>query len=263
MVTRSLPDVGEVGGGGPSRVQLMGTSARGSTVERWASGRTARSPSACTRPPTPPPVHWSGSCSGPGNGPTIITTGVGGPGSLTRSGMPPRRVWPWGVAVTQLREGGFDIRDEAVARLSPFLRHHINMLGRHSFRLPDLPGDLRPLRAMDAAADPARPPGGKRDDLRAQRDDGANAHIVPTERSFGVDVVSDVDALGGERLPHGCRVLPAPAGIVRVENVFMWERACSMRVRVLRWGAWCSSCPAGSSVWPCSRRAGEGRLVSR
>ncbi len=126
--------------------------------------------------------------------------------------MPPRRVWPWGVAVTQLREGGFDIRDEAVARLSLFLRHHINMLGRHS---------------------------------------------------FGVDVVSDVDALGGERLPHGCRVLPAPAGIVRVENVFMWERACSMRVRVLRWGAWCSSCPTGSSVWPCSHRAGEGRLVSR
>jgi hypothetical protein len=33
-----------------------------------------------------------------------------------------------------------------VARLSPFVRHHINMLGRYSFRLPDLPGGLRPLR---------------------------------------------------------------------------------------------------------------------
>lgn len=38
-----------------------------------------------------------------------------------------------------------------VARLSPFVRHHINMLGRYSFSLPDLPGGLRPLRAPDAA----------------------------------------------------------------------------------------------------------------
>jgi hypothetical protein len=26
------------------------------------------------------------------------------------------------------------------------VRHHINMLGRYSFQLPDLPGGLRPLR---------------------------------------------------------------------------------------------------------------------
>jgi hypothetical protein len=31
------------------------------------------------------------------------------------------------------------------------VRHHINMLGRYSFRLPDLPGGLRPLRDKDAA----------------------------------------------------------------------------------------------------------------
>ena len=30
------------------------------------------------------------------------------------------------------------------------LRHHINMLGRCSFQLPDLPGGLRPLRDRDA-----------------------------------------------------------------------------------------------------------------
>ncbi|WP_406116485.1 hypothetical protein [Streptomyces sp. NBC_01014] len=36
-------------------------------------------------------------------------------------------------------------RHEDVARLSPFVRHHINMLGRYSFQLPDLPGGLRPL----------------------------------------------------------------------------------------------------------------------
>lgn len=54
------------------------------------------------------------------------------------------------AAVQQLREEGFDVRDEDVARLSPFVRHHINMLGRYSFQLPDLPGDLRPLREPDA-----------------------------------------------------------------------------------------------------------------
>ncbi|MER5432193.1 hypothetical protein [Streptomyces sp. NPDC002588] len=34
---------------------------------------------------------------------------------------------------------------------SSFVRHHINMLGRYSFRLPDLPGGLRPLRDKDDA----------------------------------------------------------------------------------------------------------------
>jgi hypothetical protein len=41
-----------------------------------------------------------------------------------------------------------------VARLSPpFVRHHINTLGRYSFQLPDLPGGLRPLRDKEAADD--------------------------------------------------------------------------------------------------------------
>ncbi len=55
------------------------------------------------------------------------------------------------AAVTRLRADGFDVRDEDVARLSPFVRHHINMLGRYSFQLPDFPGGLRPLREADAA----------------------------------------------------------------------------------------------------------------
>ncbi|MBC9713484.1 Tn3 family transposase [Streptomyces sp. TRM66268-LWL] len=54
------------------------------------------------------------------------------------------------AAVNQLRADGFDVRDEDVARLSPFVRQHINMLGRYSFQLPDLPGGLRPLRDPDA-----------------------------------------------------------------------------------------------------------------
>jgi hypothetical protein len=54
------------------------------------------------------------------------------------------------AAVTQLRVDGFDVRDEDLARLSPFVRQHVNMLGRYSFQLPDLPGGLRPLRGPDA-----------------------------------------------------------------------------------------------------------------
>lgn len=55
------------------------------------------------------------------------------------------------AAVNQLRADGFDVRDEDVARLSPFVRHHINMLGRCSFLLPEMPGGLRPLRDPERA----------------------------------------------------------------------------------------------------------------
>ncbi|MGW7823556.1 Tn3 family transposase [Streptomyces puniciscabiei] len=57
------------------------------------------------------------------------------------------------AAVNQLRADGFDVRDEDVARLSPFVRHHINMLGRYSFHLPELGGGLRSLRDLDAQDD--------------------------------------------------------------------------------------------------------------
>ncbi len=55
------------------------------------------------------------------------------------------------AAVNQLRVDGFDVRDEDIARLSPFVRHHINVLGRYSFQLPDSPRGLRPLRDPDSA----------------------------------------------------------------------------------------------------------------
>ena len=55
------------------------------------------------------------------------------------------------AAVTQLRADGFEVRDEDVARLSPFVRHHVNVLGRYSFQLTELPGGSRPLRDKDAA----------------------------------------------------------------------------------------------------------------
>ena len=44
--------------------------------------------------------------------------------------------------------------DEDVARLSPFARDHLNVVGNYTFALPDL-GDagFRPLRDPDAADD--------------------------------------------------------------------------------------------------------------
>jgi TnpA family transposase len=51
-------------------------------------------------------------------------------------------------ALNQLRAEGCPVRDDDVARLSPLLHEHINMLGRYSFSVPDAvaKGELRPLR---------------------------------------------------------------------------------------------------------------------
>ena len=45
---------------------------------------------------------------------------------------------------------GFDVREADITRLSPFVRHHVNMLGWSCFHLPDLPRGLRPLREPGA-----------------------------------------------------------------------------------------------------------------
>lgn len=52
------------------------------------------------------------------------------------------------AAVDQLKAEGFDVRDEDKARLSPVLHDHINMMGQHSFAMPEAvaKGGLRPLR---------------------------------------------------------------------------------------------------------------------
>ena len=52
------------------------------------------------------------------------------------------------AALDQLRADGDTVKDEDVARLSPLLHEHINMLGRYSFSVPDAvaKGELRPLR---------------------------------------------------------------------------------------------------------------------
>ncbi len=49
------------------------------------------------------------------------------------------------AALEQLRRDGFQVRDEDVARLSPLIYSHINMLGQYSFSVPDavIKGKLR------------------------------------------------------------------------------------------------------------------------
>jgi len=50
------------------------------------------------------------------------------------------------AALDQLRAQGHPVLDADVARLSPLIRKHLNVHGRYSFLLPELPGDLRSLR---------------------------------------------------------------------------------------------------------------------
>jgi TnpA family transposase len=59
------------------------------------------------------------------------------------------------AVLKQLRKEGYPVRDEDVARLAPTIRAHINVMGRHSFVMPEsvARGELRPLR--DPAIDDA------------------------------------------------------------------------------------------------------------
>ena len=52
------------------------------------------------------------------------------------------------AALKQLRLEGYPVREADVARLSPLVHDHINMLGRYSFAMPETVarGELRPLR---------------------------------------------------------------------------------------------------------------------
>jgi hypothetical protein len=52
------------------------------------------------------------------------------------------------VAFNQLRLEGHAVGEADVARLSPLVHDHINMLGRYSFAMPEtvVRGELRPLR---------------------------------------------------------------------------------------------------------------------
>lgn len=52
------------------------------------------------------------------------------------------------ATLAQLRQEGYPVRNEDVARLSPLIYEHINLLGRYLFTLPEAvaKGELRPLR---------------------------------------------------------------------------------------------------------------------
>ena len=49
-----------------------------------------------------------------------------------------------------LRADGYPVRDEDVARLSLYVRRHLNVDGHYSFQLPDLAGRRRALRDPDS-----------------------------------------------------------------------------------------------------------------
>ncbi|MER5322936.1 Tn3 family transposase [Streptosporangium roseum] len=53
-------------------------------------------------------------------------------------------------ALRQLRAQGYPVLDDDVARLSPFIRRHINVHGRYSFQRPQLGAGRRALRDPDA-----------------------------------------------------------------------------------------------------------------
>jgi TnpA family transposase len=57
-------------------------------------------------------------------------------------------------ALRALRAQGYQVRDEDVARLSPFVRKHINVRGRYSFYRPASGDRRRPLRDPEAPDDP-------------------------------------------------------------------------------------------------------------
>ena len=50
------------------------------------------------------------------------------------------------AALDQLRTQRYPVLDDDVARLSPFVRQHINVHGKYSFLLPELPNGSRQLR---------------------------------------------------------------------------------------------------------------------
>jgi len=58
------------------------------------------------------------------------------------------------AALETLRAQGYLVLDEDLARLSPFVREHLNVVGNYTFALPDLgKSGIRPLRDPDTAGE--------------------------------------------------------------------------------------------------------------
>lgn len=58
-----------------------------------------------------------------------------------------------GHAIQQLRATGYAVLDADVARLSPYMRRHINFHGHYSFAFTNIGGARRALRDPDAPDD--------------------------------------------------------------------------------------------------------------
>ena len=58
-----------------------------------------------------------------------------------------------GAALARLRDQGYPVREEDVARLSPLGHAHLNVLGRYTFTTSAPTAGLRPLRDPDSAGD--------------------------------------------------------------------------------------------------------------
>jgi hypothetical protein len=71
------------------------------------------------------------------------------PGGRHRIGSPHAPPVSHGTLRWSDRPPAPTVDDADVARLSPLTRRHLNVHGRYSFTLPDLPGGLRPLRDPD------------------------------------------------------------------------------------------------------------------
>jgi hypothetical protein len=57
------------------------------------------------------------------------------------------------AALARLRADGYPVAGEDVARLSAYIRHHLNVEGHYSFQLPELIGTRRALRDPDTPDD--------------------------------------------------------------------------------------------------------------
>ena len=54
------------------------------------------------------------------------------------------------IALDRLRADGYPVADEDVARLSPYMRRHLNVHGHYPFHLPEMGGGRRALRDPDS-----------------------------------------------------------------------------------------------------------------
>lgn len=155
------------------------------------------------------------------------------------------------TAVNQLRVEGFDVRDEDVSSLSPFVGHHIDMLGRYSFQFPGLPGRRSPASragtspSASAVRRPARRGGsGQSGGIRAELvGAGLPVHGLPSSRDWPRRraLVRAPFALTGQRrparstfsmfTPRICAVRPAVSSIIR-HGVF--SRRCTARRAISR-----------------------------